>query len=248
MAGRNKNMAPMWKKLMKNVGLDEPTSFHDHVYLGCSQRECKPNEIIIDEYRKMFESRISAEATENLPLWEKPRAKTVAWSHDMKGHVKKCVERYCELANKKIEQLYKVSTPCLDDHHFKEEEMESVGELSKVCSQIALKCLYLARIGRCDIFPVHQCHVLLCHHCICVHFRRALESQAKRCCHICHHIGFHRLAHSGHSPHWWRSSVIAPFVDPRPAACTHRTAAKRACFFQAVNRIYLRPSDPSLFV
>ena len=29
-------------------------------------------------------------------------------------------------------------------------EMESVGELSQVCSQIVLKCLYLARIGRPD--------------------------------------------------------------------------------------------------
>ena len=34
---------------------------------------------------------------------------------------------------------------------FKEEEMKSVGELSQVCSQIVLKCLYLARIGRPDI-------------------------------------------------------------------------------------------------
>ena len=68
----------------------------------------------------------------------------------MEGHAKKCVERYCELANK-TQQLYKVSTPCIDDHHFKEEELKSVGELSKVCSQIVLKCLYLARIGRPDI-------------------------------------------------------------------------------------------------
>ena len=62
-----------------------------------------------------------------------------------------CVERYCELANKTTQQLYKVSTPCIDDHHFKEEEMKSVGELSQVRSQIVLKCLYLARIGRPDI-------------------------------------------------------------------------------------------------
>ena len=48
------------------------------------------------------------------------------------------------------QQLYEVSTPCIDDHHFKEEEMKSVGELSKVSSQIVLKCLYLARIGRLD--------------------------------------------------------------------------------------------------
>ena len=52
---------------------------------------------------------------------------------------------HCDLANKKVEQLFKVSSPCLDDHQFKKEELESVGELSKVCSQIVLKCLYLAR-------------------------------------------------------------------------------------------------------
>ena len=51
----------------------------------------------------------------------------------------KCVERYCELANKTTQHLYKISTPCIDDHHFKEEEMKFVGELSQVCSQIALK-------------------------------------------------------------------------------------------------------------
>ena len=53
---------------------------------------------------------------------------------------------------KTTQQLYKVSTPCIDDHHLKEEELKSVGELSKVYSQIVLKCLFLARIGRPDIF------------------------------------------------------------------------------------------------
>ena len=69
----------------------------------------------------------------------------------MEGNAKKCVERYSELANKMTQQLYKISTPCIDDHHFKEEEMNSVGEFSKVCSQMVLKCLYLARIERPDI-------------------------------------------------------------------------------------------------
>ena len=54
------------------------------------------------------------------------------------------------LASRTTQQLCKVSTPCLDDHHFKEEELKSVGELSHVYSQIVLKCLYLARIGRPD--------------------------------------------------------------------------------------------------
>ena len=86
----------------------------------------------------MFESRISSGATEKLPCSE--HLSISSWSYDMEGHAKKCVERYCELSNKTTQQLYKVSTPCMDDHHFKEEELESVGELSKVCSQIVPKC------------------------------------------------------------------------------------------------------------
>ena len=39
--------------------------------------------------------------------------KLVAWSYDMEGHAQKCVERYCDLANKKVEQLYKVFKPLL---------------------------------------------------------------------------------------------------------------------------------------
>ena len=119
------------------------------MYLGCTQRQCEKKKDIVDNYRTMFESRISAGATENLPCSENLRISSR--SYDMEGHAKKCVERYCELANRTTQQLHKVSTPCIDDHHFKEEELKSVGELSKVCSQIVLKCLYLARIGRPDI-------------------------------------------------------------------------------------------------
>ena len=67
-------------------------------------------------------------------------------AHDMERHARKCVERYCELANKKVEQLCKVSSPCLDDNYSRRRR-----EFSKICSQIDLKCLYLARIGRPDI-------------------------------------------------------------------------------------------------
>ena len=69
----------------------------------------------------------------------------------MEGHAKKCVERYCELANKTTQQLYKVSTSCMDDHQFKEKELKYVGELSDVCSKIVLKCLYLSSTGRSNI-------------------------------------------------------------------------------------------------
>ena len=75
----------------------------------------------------MFESRISAGATEKLPFPQNLRISS--WSYDMAGHAKKCVERYCEFANKTTQQLHKVSTPCIDDHHFKEEEFEIRGRI-----------------------------------------------------------------------------------------------------------------------
>ena len=147
-AGKKQNITPMWKVLNKEVDLGESTSFFDHVYMACTQRQCEIRKDIVDNYRTMFESRISAGATVKLPCSENLRISSK--SFDMEGHVKKCVERYCELANKTTQQLYKVSTPCIDDHHFKE-EVKSVGELSKECSQFFLKCRYLACIGRPDI-------------------------------------------------------------------------------------------------
>ena len=54
------------------------------------------------------------------------------------------------LASKKDRATVQSLKPLLDDHH-KKEELESIGELSKVSSQIVSKCLYRARIGRPDI-------------------------------------------------------------------------------------------------
>ena len=85
LAGKKRNLDPMWKPLNKEVDLGEPTSFLDHVYLGCTQTQC-------------------------------------------------VISKNTELPNKTTRQLYKVSTPCIDDHHFIEEEMKSVGEVSHVCS------------------------------------------------------------------------------------------------------------------
>ena len=142
LAGKKRNLDPMWKLLNKEVDLGEPTSFLDHVYLGCTQRQTEISKDTLDTYRTMFESRISAGGTEKLPYSENFRISS--WSYDMERHAQRCLERYSELANKTTQQLYKVSTPCIDDHHFKEEEMKTAREWSQVC-------LYLARIGRPDI-------------------------------------------------------------------------------------------------
>ena len=74
----------------------------------------------MDNYKNMFESRISARALENYQkqkLQGNSDANTISsWSYDMEGHAKKCVERYCELADKTAQQPHRVATPCIDDH------------------------------------------------------------------------------------------------------------------------------------
>ena len=52
LAGKKQNIDPMWNVLNKEVDLGEPTSFLDHVYLGCTQRQCEINKDIVDNYRE----------------------------------------------------------------------------------------------------------------------------------------------------------------------------------------------------
>ena len=139
-------MGPMWKKLMKHVDIDEPTSFVDHVYLGCTQREFKPNETFIEQYTKVFESRISAGATEKFQRWQTPHAQTAAWSYDVEGHAQKCVKRYCELANKNVEQQA-LSWMITYSSRKNSTQLENC---QKFVHKLSFNCLYLALIGRPD--------------------------------------------------------------------------------------------------
>ena len=79
LARKKQNINSTWKIFMKDVDLGEPTSFLDHVYLACSQRECQMSKDVVDNHRCMFESRISARAT----------------------------EQYCELAKKQLRNYIK---------------------------------------------------------------------------------------------------------------------------------------------
>ena len=51
LAGKKQNLDPMWKLLNTEVDLGEPTSFLDHVYLGCTLRQCQISKDIVDNYR-----------------------------------------------------------------------------------------------------------------------------------------------------------------------------------------------------
>ena len=83
LAGKKQNIDPMWKVLNKEVDLGEPTSFLDHDNLECTQRQCEIGKDIVDNYRAMFGSRISAVRTEKLPYSENLRISS--WSYDMEG-------------------------------------------------------------------------------------------------------------------------------------------------------------------
>ena len=110
-------------------------------------------EFITEQYTKMFESRISAGAVETLPGWgKKPHAETVAWSCDMEGHAQKCVERYCELANKKDK------SSCTKSQLFawmarisRRRNLNQLEKCLKYARRLSQKCLHLARIGRHEI-------------------------------------------------------------------------------------------------
>ena len=86
LAGKKQNIDPMWIVRNKEVDLGEPTSFLDHVYLGCTQRQCEMSKDIMDNYRTMFESRIFAGATAKPPYSE--NLSISSWSYDR-------VPRFC---------------------------------------------------------------------------------------------------------------------------------------------------------
>ena len=148
LAGKKQNINPTWKVLMKEVDFGRSTSFLDHVYLGCTQRECQTGKYIVDSERNMFESLISAGAMEKLPetkATEKPDAETIfPWSYDMEGHAKKCVVRCFELANKTTQEVHKVATPCIDAINSRKKKWD----LLENCHKHALKLFSNAYIWR----------------------------------------------------------------------------------------------------
>ena len=129
---RRRIWLPCGRIWWKRVDLGEPKSFLDHVYMGCTQRECKPNEIILDQNtRKCSNHKFLLEELKNNQgggnLTQKLSRGPTTWKVRSKNAMK-------DLANWRIKRqnsYYKKSSPCLDDHHFKEEELESVGELLK---------------------------------------------------------------------------------------------------------------------
>ena len=139
MAGKTQNMPKMWRTLQNKVDLEDRVSSWMYSTSSTSQgQNCDGKAELV------------LAADQHKYTCTNPKD-IAAWSYDMEEHAQKCLERNCELARRSIDQLHNVSALCLDDHQIKPEDLENVGELSETCSQIVLKCLYLARIGRPDL-------------------------------------------------------------------------------------------------
>ena len=105
LAGKKQNLDPMWKLLNKEVDLGQPT-------WDAVKRQYEISKDIVGNCRAMFESRISAGGTENLPHTENLRISS--WSFMIWKVMRRNVWRpYCELANKTTQRLFQVSASCM---------------------------------------------------------------------------------------------------------------------------------------
>ena len=95
----------------------------------------------------MFESRTSARSTESYLVGRnstRTRSLGLTTWKDMRGNAWKDTACW---QTKQFSNCTRSLHHALTTDLSKKEELETVGELSNVCSQNVLKCLYLARIG-----------------------------------------------------------------------------------------------------
>ena len=148
MAGKKKALTQCGKKvLVKVVDLGKPTSFFVHVYLGCTQRERRHKH----GYCWKLQNHVWIQNLCWSPLWENlaqtcPHDRTkckVMWRNtwnDMMNWPTKQLNNYAK------SQQHELTVANLRKKRW---------DLSENCqknrSQIVLKCMYLARLGRPDI-------------------------------------------------------------------------------------------------
>ena len=74
----------------------------EYLFMHREKGECMPNSKVVQETKNLFEL-ISEGTVKQLRDWEISHVDMLAWSYEMEALTKTCVERYCEIANMKIE-------------------------------------------------------------------------------------------------------------------------------------------------
>ena len=143
------NIDPMWKGLNKEVDLGEPTSFLDHVYLVCTQRQCEISKDILltTITAPCLNPEFLQEQLKKWPCSENLRISS--WSHDMES------QEMCGTTLWVGEQNDSTTQQSIKSIHwrpsFQRRRIEICGRIVKSMLLNCSECLYLARIGRPDI-------------------------------------------------------------------------------------------------
>ena len=151
MDGKKTEYCSRVEEMNEHVVPDEPTLFLDHVYLGWTQRECKPNEIIVTEYTKMSETHIFCWsnwkiAREGKTSRKNSRVGLMTW----KDMLKNALRDVANWRTKKDRTVIQSLKSLLGWSPF-QERRTWISWRTITSMLIFLKCLYLARIGRPDI-------------------------------------------------------------------------------------------------
>ena len=138
--------------MKKKVDLEDPTPLLDQVYLGALSDKQKSTREFSKKARNSFSKLTSTDTA--IKIENKRQRKRCRM--DMEGHSRKCVERYCLSFQKATDQLHTVSTPCLDDHRHKLEDIEWVDMLSNCIEQLFF-CSYWSPWSIVDSEQI--CHI-----------------------------------------------------------------------------------------
>ena len=146
--GEKDNLKSAWEHLTEQVDLEEPTLLLNQVFLACTPKECEPNLEIVKEFKNLFETLISEGPIKQLPCWDRSHADTLlgllTWNR-MRRHAWNDRVRWQTHTCTRSPLLVWIIIS------------STVGDLSRVCSQILLTCFYWARIGRPDMLCTVNC-------------------------------------------------------------------------------------------
>ena len=134
---------------MKIADLDEPTSFLDHVFLGCTQRELQTEWIYCwGIYKDIWFTYFCWSNWKVTRMWKTSRKVGFV----VLRHGRTCSKMRWDIL---LAGKQKSSNEVLLGWSPVQQGRTWISwKISKACSRIVLKCLYLARIGRKNLFMV----------------------------------------------------------------------------------------------
>jgi len=119
---------------------DPPLEGHTkHSKKGNSNKRKSPPANSPPTYHTMHQQANDNHTRQLHPTTSHDKKAPQAWQYEMQGHAEQCVERYIALTGHALESILPVSTPCMDDHQFRPDELVAKGEISDNAAKIVLK-------------------------------------------------------------------------------------------------------------